>query len=324
MTQKDSMTQKNTGIYNIKHKKRGIIFELVTNKVLYLMILPGLIFLAVFSYYPILGAQIAFKDYNVLDGIWKSPFVGFKWFEVFFKSNFAGEVTFNTLYLNFLFITTGTLLAITIAILLNEVVNSTLRRVFQSLMFFPYFLSWVTVSAIVYSFLNYGGALNTILQKIGIEPHTWYNMPELWRGILTVINAWQSYGYAVVIYLAVIVSIDKEMYESAKIDGANKFHEIFKITIPHLIPTVVLLTLIAVGRIFYGNFAMIYSIIGDSNGMLIRKTDIIDTFVFRAMKLNGDFSMATAVGLYQSVLGFALVIICNKLVKRYDSSMGLF
>lgn len=306
-------------------KRKGFFSELWENKVLYLMTLPGLIFLAIFSYYPMLGIQIAFKDYNFVDGIWGSPFVGLKWFETFFKSIFAKEVIFNTLYLNFLFITIGTIFAILIAIMLNELISNSLRRIFQSLMFFPYFLSWITISALVYSLLNDRyGALNSLLRNLGLETYTWYNMPDLWHGILTVINSWQSYGYYVVIYLAVIVSIDKEIYESAKIDGANRLQEIVKITIPHLIPTVILLTLIALGKIFYGNFQMIYSIIGEANGLLTSKTDIIDTYVFRIMRQNGDFSTAAAVGLFQSILGFILVTISNKMVKKYDDTMGLF
>lgn len=307
-----------------KRRKSGVFFELWTNRTLYLMTLPGLLFLAIFSYYPMLGIQIAFKDYNVLDGIWGSPFAGLKWFEFFFKSIYAPEVTFNTLFLNVLFITSGLIVSVTIAILLNEITKNYLRRIFQSAMFFPYFLSWIIISALVYSLLNDKyGALNVFLKNMGLQPHAWYNMPELWRGILTVINTWQSFGYGVVIYLAVIVSIDREMYESARIDGANRFDEILRITLPHLIPTMVILTLLAIGRIFYGNFGMIYAIIGE-NGVLINKTDIIDTYVFRAMRSQGEFSMATAVGLFQSVLGFICVIIFNKLAKRYDDSMGLF
>lgn len=321
----DNIREKPNVSVSINRKiKSGVFFELWINKTLYLMTLPGLLFLAIFSYYPMLGIQIAFKDYNVLDGIWGSPFAGFKWFEFFFKSIYAPEVTFTTLYLNVLFMTSGLIVSVTIAILLNEITKEYIKRIFQSAMFFPYFLSWVIVSALVYSLLNDKyGALNMFLQSIGLQTHAWYNMPELWHGILTAINTWQSFGYGVIIYLAVIVSIDREVYESAKIDGANKLNEIFRITLPHLIPTIVILTLIGIGRIFYGNFGMIYAIVGE-NGVLVNKTDIIDTYVFRAMRSQGEFSMATAVGLFQSVLGFICVIIFNKLAKKYDDSMGLF
>ena len=305
-------------------KKHGIIFELKKNWVLYMMTLPAVVFLLIFSYYPLTGLQIAFRDYNVVDGIWKSPFAGIKYFKDFFQSAYASQVTFNTLYLNLLFIVVGHVFAVTIAILLNEVINEKLKKVFQVSMFFPYFLSWVIISAIVYSFLNDKfGVLNTFLAGIGLPTHAWYNMPQLWRGILTVINTWQSFGYNVIIYLAVIVSIDSQIYEAARIDGANKMDEIFKITIPQMMPTIVLLLLLALGKIFYGNFGMLYAIIGD-NGVLLKNTDVIDTYVFRAMRTDGAYSLATAVGLYQSVLGFVLVLIFNKLAKMYDDTMGLF
>lgn len=303
---------------------KKFVLEMRKNWPLYLMTIPGIIFLLVFSYYPFLGVQIAFREYNFVDGIWKSPFVGLKYFKAFFNSKYFSEVTVNTLYLNMLFLIVGLVTAVTIAILLNEMVSNKLKKLFQSSMFFPYFLSWIIISAIVYSFLNDKyGAVNTFLQSIGLHPHTWYNMPDLWRGILTFINTWQSFGYNVIIYLAVIVSIDSEMYEAASIDGANKITQIFRITIPQLIPTMILLSLLALGHIFYGNFGMIYSIIGD-NGALLHKTDVIDTYVFRAMRVDGSFSLATAVGLFQSSLGFVVVLLFNKLAKLYDDSMGLF
>lgn len=304
--------------------KKGFIFEVRKNWTLYLMTVPGVIFLLIFSYYPLLGIQIAFREYNIVDGIWKSPFVGLKYFKAFFNSIYFSQVTINTLYLNALFLISGVVVAVTIAILLNELKSNKLRKIFQTSMFFPYFLSWVIISAIVYSFLNDKfGALNSFLTSIGLQGHTWYNMPNLWRGILTVINTWQSFGYNVIIYLAVIVSIDSEIYEAARIDGASRIDMIFKITIPQLLPTIILLTLLALGHIFNGNFGMIYSVVGD-NGALLKNTDIIDTYVFRAMRVNGAFSLATAVGLYQSVLGFIVVLVFNKLSKLYDDSMGLF
>lgn len=325
MEQNDSIhVQKVNNERESKIQNHGFLYELWNNRVLYFMALPGVLFFAIFSYYPLMGLQIAFRDFNVVDGMWKSPFVGLKYFQVFLKSPFAFELTFNTLYMNILFILVGLIVAVTIAILLNEVRHSLLKKFFQSSMFLPFFLSWVIISALVYSFLNDKyGALNQVLIGMGLPTQTWYNKPGLWRGILAFVNTWQSFGYNVVIYLAAIVSIDVEMYESAKIDGANRFHEIFKITIPQLIPTIVLLTLLGLGKIFYGNFAMIYSIVGD-NGMLLSKTDVIDTYVFRAMRTQGDFSTATAIGLIQSILGFCVVMVMNKLAKKWDESMGLF
>lgn len=312
------------GKLRVKGRRRGFFSELRYNKALYLMTVPGLVFFLIFSYYPLCGLQIAFRDYNVIDGIWNSPFVGWKNFEFFIHSPFTLELIFNTLFLNILFIVSQLVVSVTISVLLNEVAGKTKRRLLQSSMFFPYFLSWIIVSALVYSILNDKyGALNSLLAGLGLKTTTWYNQPQLWRGILTVISTWQSFGYYVVIYLAAIVSIDREMYESANMDGANKWDEITKITLPQLVPTIVLLLLLALGRIFYGNFGMIYSIVGD-NGVILKNTDIIDTYVFRAMRQQGQFSIPTAISLIQSIMGFILVVICNKLAKRYDESAGLF
>ena len=325
LTEKKLQTNTNKNlIHKYKKKKHGFIFEMKKNSALYLMTVPAVVFLLVFSYYPMLGIQIAFKEYNIVDGMWKSPFVGLLYFKAFFKSRFFTEVTINTLYLNLLFIISMTVVSISIALLLNEVASSKLKKIFQTAMFFPYFISMIIVSAIVYGLLNDRyGAVNGFLKDIGLQTHVWYNMPELWRGILTLISTWQGFGYTVIIYLAVIVSMDPQIYEAARTEGANRLQEIFMITLPQLIPTIIIMTLLALGGIFKGNFGLIYTIIGD-NGMLLAKTDVIDTYVFRLMRVDGSFSLATAVGLYQSILGFIVVLIFNKLSKLYDDSMGLF
>jgi len=325
IVEKNVQTITNRNLINkSKKKKHGFVYEMKKNWALYLMSTPAVAFLLVFAYYPMLGIQIAFKEYNIVDGMWKSPFVGLLYFKAFFKSRFFAGVTINTLYLNLLFIVSMTVVSITIALLLNEVTSSKLKKIYQTAMFFPYFISMIIVSAIVYSLLNDKyGAINGFLKSMGLQTHVWYNMPELWRGILTFINTWQGFGYTVIIYLAVIVSMDPQLYEAARTEGANKLQEIFLITLPQLIPTIVIMTLLALGGIFRGNFGLIYTIVGD-NGMLLGKTDVIDTYVFRLMRVDGSFSLATAVGLYQSVLGFVVVLTFNKLAKLYDDSMGLF
>lgn len=304
--------------------KKGILERILSDPQLFLMSFPGLAFLAVFSYFPLYGILIAFKNYNVADGILGSPWNGLKNFEFYFKSDFFLRTTINTIYLNFLFITVGVIMAVTLAILLNEIKSTLMKRIYQSALFFPYFLSWIVIAAFVYNFLSQDyGSLNALLKSIGLEPVAWYSKPELWRGILTFINTWQGVGYSIIIYLATIVSIDVEIIEAARIDGANKFQEIKNITIPCLIPTIIIMVLLSIGRIFYGNFDMIYNIVQD-NGAIMPVTDIIDTYVFRGMRVQGEFGMATAVGLYQSVLGFILVLISNKLAKLYDKNAGLF
>jgi putative aldouronate transport system permease protein len=303
---------------------KGVLHELFSNRALYLMTIPALLFLIVFNYVPMYGIQIAFRNFNVVDGISRSPFVGLKNFAFFFKSDFFYTITFNTLYLNFLFISTGVLTQVSTAILINEVLQLRLKKLFQTAMFFPYFISWVIVTALVTSLLSERfGLVNRVLTQLGLETVVWYFEPKIWPAILTVASIWKGLGYGVVIYLAKIAGIDAEIYEAARIDGAGKFHEIRHITLPMLIPTVVLLLLIAIGGIFRGDFGMIYSLIGD-NGLLLTTTEIIDTYVYRAMRINAQYGMAAAIGLYQSVMGFGLVLLSNYLVKRYDRSMGIF
>ncbi len=290
----------------------------------YIMALPGLTFFAIFSYYPLIWLQIAFKDFNVMDGIWNSPWNGIKNFEFFFKSQYFPRITFNTLWINFWNILVGTVLAVTLAILLDQLRSKFAKKAYQSALFLPYFLSWIVIGAFLYNLLGESyGTVNSALKLFGLQPVGWYSDANLWVPILVIVNTWQSLGYSMIIYLSAITGIDSELYEAAKIDGASRFQQIKSITIPLLVPTIIILTLISVGRIFYGNFGMIYALVGD-NGLLYKTTDVIDTYVFRAMRSNGSYGMATAVTIYQSVLGFIVVIIANKLARRYDKDTALF
>ena len=292
--------------------------EFLSNWQLYMMALPAIVWLGVFSYYPLLWLQVAFKDFNIQDGAWKSPWVGLENFKFYFESQYFVTTTINTLYLNTLFIIVEVVVSVGLALLLNEVRNTLVKKIYQSVLFLPFFLSWIIISAFVYNMFSESfGSINTTLKSLGFEPVAWYSKAELWPAILTIVNTWQSAGYYVIIYMASIVSVDPELYEAARMDGANKFHEIKYITMPHLRPTIVLMVLLQIGKIFYGNFQMIYSIIGD-NGMLFKTTEIIDTYIYRT------FGQAAAIGIYQSVLGFIVVIVSNKLAKKYDDSMGLF
>lgn len=305
-------------------KRNGVLRELFTNRALYLMTLPAFAFLIIFNYVPLYGIQIAFRNFNVVDGITRSPFVGLRNFEFFFKSNFFFSTTFNTLYLNFLFIFFGMIMQVSTAILISEVISARLRKSFQTAMFFPYFISWVIITALVSALLSEKfGVLNRILASLDLQTVVWYNEPRIWPAILTIASVWKGLGYGVVIYLAKIVGIDTQIYESARIDGANKFQEIMRITLPMLTPTIVLLLLMAIGGIFRGDFGMIYSLVGD-NGMLLSTTEIIDTYVYRAMRINAQYGMAAAVGLYQSVMGLILVLLSNYLIKRYDNDLAIF
>lgn len=309
---------------SFKAKRQNPIKELSTNWQLYSMALPGLVFFALFSYYPLLWLQVAFRDFNIMDGAWHSPWVWFSNFKFFFQSQFFFRVTFNTVYINLWFILVGTFTSVLLAILLNELKSTIIKKLYQSALFLPFFLSWIVIGAFLYNLLGETyGTVNTLLTGLGLQTVPWYSDPKLWRPILIAINTWQSAGYGVVIYLSTIVSINTELFEAAQIDGANRFQQIKFITIPHLIPTITIMVLMAIGRIFYGNFGMFYALIGD-NGLLYQTTDIIDTYIFRAMRMDGTYGMATAVGLYQSIVGFIVVMVSNKLTKRYDDSLGLF
>lgn len=304
--------------------KSGFLKELYKNKVLYLMALPAIVFLIIFAYVPMYGIQIAFREFNFVDGISRSPWIGLKNFEFFFKSDFFMVTTLNTLKLNLMFIFGGLIIQVFTAILLNEVINVPTKKLFQTAMFFPFFISWIVVDSFVRGLLNDRfGVINNIIRSLGGEGVAWYNIAAYWPYILLLLSIWKGLGYGTVIYLAKITSIDNEYYEAAKIDGANKFQEITWITLPMLKPTIILLLLIAFGGLFGGDFTMIYGLIGD-NGMLLPTTEIISTYTYRAMRVNAQFGNAAAVGLYQSVMGFLLVLFSNQLVKRYEKDSAIF
>ncbi|MDR2020143.1 MAG: ABC transporter permease subunit [Treponema sp.] len=267
---------------------------------------------------------MAFQKYNYRTGLFHSPFVGLKNFEFFFRSNRAALVTFNTIYLNFLFIVTGTIMSVVLALMLNEIRNKGYLKSVQSFLLFPNFLSWVIVSYVAFAMISSDyGWLYSILRFLGMNPKSMYSDASYWPGILVVIRLWKNAGINSVIYMAVITGIDEGLYEAARIDGANKFHEIRYITLPLLIPTICILTLLAVGKIFYGDFQMLYSLVGD-NGILMETTDVIDTFVFRALRQTGDPAGAMAVGIYQAFVGFVLVYGSNRLVRKHFPDGAIF
>lgn len=302
----------------------SFIKEIRTNKILYGMALPGIVFLAIFAYLPMVGHLLAFKRFQISDGIWGSPWVGFDNFKFFFGSDAWYKVTWNTLMLNAFFIVSSMVFAVTIAILLNEIRVVIYKKLCQSLIFMPYFISWMVVSLMVFALINTtDGFINRTLESFGNERINFYNSPDAWPWLLTIIYVWKFTGYKAVIFLAAITGISEEYYESARIDGASRLQQIIRITLPMIRPVIIVLTLLAVGRIFYGDFGMIYGIVGD-NGMLFPTTDIIDTYSFRSLRQLGNFGMASAVVLYQSLLGLITIIGFNYLVKRIDPDSKLF
>lgn len=300
------------------------IKDIIKNKFLYILALPGFTFLIIFAYVPLFGYLIAFEDFKLAGGIFGSRFVGLDNFRFFFGGHEWLKVTFNTVFLNGLFIVFGLGTSIILALLLNEIRNLLFKKISQSIVFLPYFISWLVVSFMTYSALNStDGIVNKVLNYIGLESVQWYLRPEVWPALLTIIYVWKFSGYYSIIFLSAITGISAEYYESAKIDGATKIQQITSITIPLIRPTLIILILLGLGRIFYGDFGMIYGIVGDS-GMLYSTTDVIDTYTFRSLRKLGNFSMSSAVTLYQSVMGLITIVFFNWISKRIDSYSSIF
>ncbi|RUS45864.1 sugar ABC transporter permease [Cohnella sp. AR92] len=288
------------------------------------MFAPIAIYYIFFSYIPMAGIVMAFKEFNYREGIFGSPWNGFDNFDYFFSSGKAWLVTRNTIIYNVIFLGCYTFFSIVAAVFISEITKKWFKKMSQTLMFLPYFISWVTVSAFVYNFLNYEyGIVNRILDSIGIAALDIYSTTSYWYFLLPFLYVWKWVGYGSVLYLAAIVGIDQEIYEAATIDGASRFQRITRITLPLLKPTMVILILLGLGRIMRGEFDMFYQLIGN-NGLLMDATDIIDTLAFRSLMGSADFGMSSSVGVYQSVLTLVIILTANWLVRRYDKEQALF
>jgi len=303
---------------------RMIVKEMRKNKWLMIMAAPGLLIIFLISYLPMFGLIIAFKKYRYDQGFLGSEWVGLDNFKFLFANNDAWQVTFNTLYLNALFIVAGTAAALAIAILMNELRSKYAVKLYQSALFFPYFLSWVIVGYFVFALLNYdNGFINRTIQAFGMEPVQWFGIPRDWPFILVLVYLWKATGYTSLIYFAGIMGINPEYYEAARIDGANKWQQMTRITMPLVSHLIVIMVLLSIGKIFYADFGLFYNVT-QNNPILYSTTDVIDTYVFRALRKLGDVGMASAAGFYQSVVGFVLIIVCNWAVRRADPERALF
>lgn len=288
------------------------------------MALPGLAALFCFAYMPMFGIIIAFKRFNVEKGIWGSDWAGLDNFRYLFSSADAWRITFNTLYLNALFIGVGLAISVGIALLMNEVRHKWLNRFYQSTLFFPYLLSWVVVGYIAFTLLSAdNGLINKWLGQLGMEGVQWFAEPQYWPVILVIVNSWKIAGYYAIIYLAAMMGISNDYYEAARIDGATKWQQITKITLPLIVPVITIMTLLQIGRIFYADFGLFYNVTRDT-GLLYETTDVIDTYVFRMLRTVGDIGMASSAGFYQAVVGLLLVVISNYVVRRIDKDNALF
>ena len=281
---------------------------------IYVMMLPGIIYLLINNYAPMFGLVIAFKKIDWNKGILRSDWVGFDNFRYLFASSEAWIMTRNTILYNLAFIILGTIAAIAVAILLNEITSKFSVKVYQTLILLPYMISWVIGSYLIYAMLSSEtGLINQVIFKaLGIEPIVWYQEKKYWPFILII-----------VIYLASIVGINKEYYEAAKIDGARKWKQITNITLPLLKPTIITLIIMNIGGIFYSDFGLFYQVPRNS-GALFDVTQTIDTYVYNALMQQGNIALSAAAGFYQSIVGFVLVVIANAIVRKYSKESALF
>jgi putative aldouronate transport system permease protein len=307
-------------------KSNGFVSDFFKNRELYLMFLPVAILLLLFNYLPLAGLVIVFKDFQFDKGIFGSDWMTslFYNFEYMFSSSAAFRAIRNTILLNALFITVGLLFEVGLALLLNEVRSKVFKRISQSLTFLPFFISWIVVGVFAYNLLNYDhGSVNRLLETFGFSPIDFYNEPSLWPFILTMALRWKVTGYGTIIYLASLTSIDNSYYEAASIDGASRWQQVRYISIPMLKPTIIILTLLAVGRIMNADFGMFYGMVGDAT-LLFPTTDVIDTFVYRSLRQSGDIGMASAAGFIQSIVAFVLVLGSNYIARKVDKDSAIF
>jgi len=311
------------------NRKLSLVKDIARNRFSYLVALPALAYVIVFSYvsYPYIAIafqRFSYHNSSIFAIYTRGEWIGLTNFKFFFASQNAALVTFNTIYLNLLFIISGTLVSVLLALLLNELHSARYAKVTQSIMLFPNYISWIVVSYILLSlFSNEYGIVNRIAEKMGLEAKNWYIDSSVWPGILTLVRLWKGAGMTAVIYLAAITGIDGSLHEAAAIDGANRFQIMMKITLPLILPTIIIMTLLAIGKIMFGDFGMIYALIGD-NGTLYKTTDIIDTYVFRSLRQIGDPSQAMAISLFQSIIGFVMVFGSNYMVRKIYPDGALY
>jgi putative aldouronate transport system permease protein len=315
--------EESTAIFTVKRHSQWD--AVVRHKALYFLMLPGLIYLLLNNYIPMFGVIIAFKNYNTTKGIFGSEWYGFENFKYLFTSPDALIATKNTLMYNAIFIVVNLILSVGMALLINEVKSKNTKRIYQSSVLLPYFLSAVIVAYLVYSLFNpESGLVNrSILKAFGVQDISWYLEPKYWPFILVITNAWKNVGYGSIIYISAMTGIDSQYYEAATIDGATKWQQVKHITLPLLMPVMIIMTVLSIGRIFYSDFGLFYQLPMGS-GTLLPVTNVIDTFVYNSLVNMGDVGMSSAAGLYQSVIGFVLVLGTNMFVRKISPENALF
>lgn len=289
-----------------------------------LLAIPGLLWFFIFCYVPMAGIVVAFKSYKPKLGILKSSWVGFDNFRFLFASNDAMKIVWNTVFYNFLSIFIVTLVSVIIALLMDAVANRKCIKVYQTMLFLPRFISWVVVGYMAIVLFHYeNGLFNHILEAMGKEKISWYLKPQYWRTILVTANVWKQMGYTCLIYYGTIIGIDTAIYESAEIDGATNMKKIIYITVPLLKPTIIVMILMSIGSIMRSDFGLFYYVPNNS-GALYGVTDVLDTYIYRALRVTGDVSSSAAASLFQSVVGLVMILLSNAAVKKFDSESSLF
>lgn len=291
---------------------------------LYIMMLPGLIYIFVNNYIPMAGIVVAFKTYHVKLGMFGSHWTGFENFKFLFSTNEVWTIIRNTLLYNIVFIVVNQTISLILAIMITDVASKHMKKLYQSAILLPYLLSYVVVSYIVFAFLSQdSGMFNALLKTAGKDIVYWYQDPKLWPFILVFVNCWKGVGYGALIYIAGITGIDLSLYEAARIDGASKWKQITNVTLPSLIPQVITLVLMAIGHIFASDFGLFYQV-PQSSGALFEVTQTIDTYVYRSLMSTGGIGRSAAAGLLQSVVGFCLVIAANAVVRKVNKENAMF
>lgn len=292
---------------------------------IYLLALPGIIYMICNNYLPMFGIIIAFKKLNFGQGILASSWCGLQNFEFLFKSSAAFTIIRNTICYNVVWLILGHVLAIASAILLNEITSRFRARFYQSVILLPYLMSWVVVSYLVFAFLSSDTGMinNAILKPLGIDAINWYSESKYWPFILTFVNHWKNNGYTMIVYYASIVGISQDYYEAAMIDGATKWQQIRHITLPQLVPTIITLAILSVGRIFASDFGLFYQI-PRNTGALYNATQTIDVYVYNALMQRSDYGMSSAASVFQSIVGFLMVITVNAIVRKFSRENAMF
>lgn len=293
----------------------------------YIMFIPGLAYMIINNYIPLYGLQLAFKQFSYKKGILGSPWIGGKNFKFLFASNDAFIMIRNTLLYNIVWIILGVILGVAVAILFNEIVGKAAKRFYQTAILLPYLMSMVVVAYLVYAFFATDtGLVNNAIVKglMGQEKGiSWYMEDKFWPFILTFVHEWKQIGFGMLLYLATLVGIDKSYYEAAMLDGASKWQQIHKITLPLLRPTIIMLVIINIGQIFRSDFGLFYQVPMDQ-GALYNTTQTIDTYVYRALLVNNNFGMSAAASFVQSIVGFIFIVTANTVVRRLDANSSLF